>query len=162
MAVNKTLYLRDEDAAVWDKARELSGDKLSSQIAGFLRAFVAEKDGAAEGFRRIVLTYRDQGKIPRSKAFHGRWLVSPDKPWDRREMSYDAPPDWYALALSLKNKVVVFNFSASQKDERGIYPWGNFMVFDSFEKAIGDPRVPEGLVAFAMENLGIEVEELDI
>ena len=48
--MNKTIYVRDEDVATWEKAKDLAGDKLSPIIAAALRRFVAQQEAAAQGF----------------------------------------------------------------------------------------------------------------
>ncbi len=149
----RTLYVREEDAEVWEKARELAGESLSQLVTTFLRNFVAEKEAAAGGFYRIVLRYRT-GYVPYAKAFHGRWLISPEKPFRMENSQFK-----YALALTAKNNIATFSFTGSPNAE-GTYDWGNLQVFESFEAA--RQKTPSPLIATAMEKLGVEVEELDI
>ena len=73
---------------------------------------------------------------------------------------HDVPPDYYALAITTKNNIVVFTFE--EQKEKGQFGSGELRVFDSFEKANSGVRTPRGLIATAMEILGVEVEELDI
>lgn len=164
MAVNKTLYVRDEDAPIWDKARELVGDKLSTFVMNHLKQFVASKEAATGGFHRIVLTYREQGRLPRSKAFFGRWIIHPESPWEQPQGdnwgNESGPPDLYAVAITSKNNIVVFNFY--DLTDEGRYRYGDLNVFESFDEALTHSDIPNDLIATAMENLGVEVEELDI
>jgi hypothetical protein len=156
-AMNKTLYVKDEDGPIWDKARELTGDKLSQFIIEKLRAFVWDHQGKQQGFQRIAIQYLDKG-IPRAKAFTGRWLISPQQPWEGDVDLETGSTDKYAVAVTAKNNVVVFNFGDLLED--GQFSWGIFNVHESFEEANRDR--PWGLIAEAMRRMGIEVQELDI
>jgi hypothetical protein len=164
MAVNKTLYLKDEDAPIWDKAREFAGDKLSAHVVVYLKKFVTHKEATAQGFKRIVLTYREQGKLPRAKAFYGRWLIAPEDYWDAAAADPDPEhgPDYYSVAITAKNSIVVFNFKGNVQEAHRPYEWGNLFVFGSLEKAIECDAIPRELIVQAAERVGVEVEELDI
>lgn len=155
----RTLYVREEDQPIWDKARELiSETSLSTYLTEHLRTLVASREASARGFERIILSFRQNG-IPKTKAFYGRWLISPDKPFETHD-PHDGSPDFYAVALTPKDNVVVFNFY--EQSDNGKYGWGRLLVFDSFHKANEMQGIPSGLVAEAMEVLGVQVEELDI
>ena len=80
--MTKTIYVKDEDVALWDRAREIAGEKLSPVIIEGLKRFVAEKDAEAKGFARIEVHYSDSDahNIPRAKAFYGRWIFPPTNP----------------------------------------------------------------------------------
>lgn len=160
VAVNKTLYVRDEDAPVWDKARDLVGDKLSSFLTNHLKEFVASKEAVSAGFHRITLKFREKGKLPRHIAFHGRWLVPPGDQWDAEGGLQN---DYYALALTAKNNIAIFNFYGEDlPDENDVFPWGFFEVFSSFEEAAKQASIPPTLLALGMERKGIVIEEWDI
>src|SRR6476469_9967204 len=159
----RTVYVREEDQPVWDKAKEVIGDSLSSYLTTHLRSLVASHEAAAHGTERIVLTFRDEG-IPRTKAFYGRWLIPPDKPfeqwaWDSFRNDYDRsePPTLFAVALTARNRIAVFRFGDRKND--GTFNWGNLWSFNSFEEANSDSDVPSDLMASAMEVRGIPVEE---
>jgi hypothetical protein len=162
----RTLYVREEDQAVWDKAKEVIGDSLSSYLTTHLRSVVASHEAAARGKERIVLTFPDEG-ILRTKAFYGRWLIPPDKPFEKWEWNsfrndYDRsePPTLFAVAQTAKNRIAVFRFG-DRKDD-GTFTWGNLWSFDSFEEANLDSHIPSDLIASAMKVMGVQVEELDI
>jgi hypothetical protein len=161
----RTLYVREEDQAVWDKAKEVVGDSLSNYLTTHLRKLVVSYEAAAHGTERILLTFREDG-IPRTKAFYGRWLISPDKPfekfaWDSFRDDYDrSDSTFYSVALTVKNRVAVFRFGERKSD--GTFTWGSLLSFDSFEEANSDPEIPSDLIASAMEVRGVPVEELDI
>ena len=161
----RTLYVREDDQAIWDRAREAIGDSLSTHLTNYLRGVVAQTEAAERGCSRIVLSFRERGVLFRVKAFHGRWLISPDRPWIEAEngrfTNEEDPPHW-CVAITVKNNYVFFRHFGRLADERATFAWGEFYVFESFEQAAGDREVPEGLVAEAMERQGVEIEELDI
>jgi hypothetical protein len=158
MPVNKTLYVRDEDVPIWDKAKELiGGESLSTYLTNHLRIIVGDRVAADKGMSRIVLAYRDLGKRPRIQAFQGRWLIPPDGEWSTRRTG---DPDYYSVALTAKDQIVVFNYN--QGDSDGRFAWGHLEIFPSFDIAIEARNIPHGLIAIAMERMGLEVEELDI
>jgi hypothetical protein len=167
MPVNKTLYVKDEDIQTWEKARQLAGEKLSVLITGYLKYFVALKEAEATGFERIVLKYREKEGLPRSQGFHGKWLIDPEHPWHRLTGTMVFPdipcPDWYAVAMTSKRQVVIFNFYGRRVLEGEVkYDWGNLAVFPSFEEAILSKQYSPHLIAEGMERWGLEIEELDI
>lgn len=162
--MNKTVYLRDEEVPIWEKARELSGDKLSPIIVTALRRFVAEKETEPRGFERIEFHYNDIAKhgIPAAKAFIGKWLVPPE---DRFADAYEeltkddtSPHIYYALAITARDNVVVCTCSSWDKAK---LIGRSFDVYDSFESALAG-KVSYLLVTEAMARRGIPVEELDI
>jgi hypothetical protein len=157
MAVNKTLYVKDEDAPVWDKARELVGDKLSLFLTNHLKVFVAQKEASLRGFQRIVLQFTYKG-LPRAMAFNGRWLIPPAKPFVAK--MDNGGDDNYAVAITGKSNVVVFNFIGTETTSG--YCWGNLISFGSFEEASRNEAFPDHLIEEAMKIHGIEIEELDI
>lgn len=159
--MNKTLYLRDEDSAVWDRARELAGEKLSPVIVTGLKRFIAEKEteeALAKGFCRIEVSFNDSEEhgIPKKKAFTGRWIFPPylpDKWTSEQGIEY-----YYALALTARGSVVVYSwrsYSENPKDAE------RFRVFSSLEEAAAVLDL-NSTVRRAMETVGILVEELDI
>lgn len=155
MAVNKTLYVRDEDAPVWERARELADEKLSAFLTKYLRDFVQGEEAKAAGFERILLRFREHGRLPQSIAFHGKWLIAPNENW-QADGPTDAPA--HAVALTAKKKVLVFSFFRDSPD--GPFTSGHYVVFNSFEDASW--KAPQDVIATAMERMGIEVQELDI
>ena len=152
-AVNKTLYIKAEDVAIWQKAQELSDDKLTAVLTAHLKNFVAEKEAKASGNSKIILRYKDAGKLPVSKSFYGRWIAPIDD-------AIDHALDTYAVAVTAKNNIVFFDFIGSVQDE--FMSWGKMHVFNSFEEALESKRIAPEIVSMAMAKKGIEIEELDI
>jgi hypothetical protein len=159
--MNKTIYVRDEDAPVWDRAKELAGDKLSPVIMDGLKRFVTEKEAEEaemKGFERIVVRFNDSEDraIPKAKAFNGKWIFPPTKPF---KQSNEQGDNLYysAVALTAKGAAVFYTWEEDHEG-RGCY---GFTVFPSLEDAAGEQRVKWAAIQ-AMEVLGVPVEELDI
>ena len=155
--MNKTIYVRDEDVATWEKAKDLAGDKLSPIIAAALRRFVAQQEAAAQGFARLELEYPDanSGGLPRRKAFFGRWIFPPEKPHSasgENEKGYSC-----ILAITAKGAVVTCSW---WYDEETV-SYKKFRVYVSFEEAARDSEVSWAIIA-ARHKIGVPVEELDI
>jgi hypothetical protein len=159
--MNKTLYIRDEDTPVWDRARELAGDKLSPIIVAGLKRFIAEKEAEeaeSKGFGRIEVSYNDADhhRIPKRKAFTGKWIYTPDEPLQLGTEEGDRTYS-YAIAQTAKHN---FGFLSWVEDWEGK---GNyrFQVFPSLEAAASDNDLNTA-ARQAIKKLGIAVEELDI
>lgn len=156
--MNKTIYLRDEEGPIWERARELAGDKLSPVIVAALKRFIVEKEAEAKGFERIEVSYYDIDDfgIPKKKAFHGKWIFSPTKPvttFDDERTEYH-----YAVAQTSKGAVVVYSWASdaesSQYAER-------FRVYGSLGAAAADEDVNYAALR-TIQEIGVPVEELDI
>lgn len=52
---NKTIYVADNDLAVFDRAQELAGENLSATIAQALRRFIETEEARTQGFGEITL-----------------------------------------------------------------------------------------------------------
>lgn len=160
--MNKTIYVRDEDGWVWDKARELAGDKLSPVIVEALKSYIHEKEteaAKAKGFERIVLKYEDSeaNYIPRAKAFHGRWIIPIEYPL--KEAGIRERGRRFAVAITPKNSVVIYSWHCyGDQYEKNEY-W--LRVYTSFEEAAKDNEANYA-ARTALERIGVPVEELDI
>lgn len=159
--MNKTLYIRDEDTQVWDRARELAGDKLSPVIVAGLKSFIANKEAEeaeSKGFGRIEVSYNDASEhgIPKRKAFSGKWIYTPDEP----------------LELASEDGITIFSYAIAQTAKRNFafLSWetdwegkGNyrFQVFPTLEAAAANKNL-NAAARQAIKKLGVAVEELDI
>jgi hypothetical protein len=160
-AMNKTLYIRDEDVQVWERARELAGGGLSPVIVSGLKKFITEKEGEeaeSKGFERIEVSYfdADEHGIPKRKAFYGKWIYPPDKPLAfSSEDGYSS--DNYVVAQTAKQNFVFLTWT-EDGEGRG---HSHFVVCPSLEAAAADADLNPA-VRHAMKKLGVRVEELDI
>jgi hypothetical protein len=157
MAVNATLYVRDEDAAVWDRAKEVIGESLSSYLTSHLRSIVNSDKAAANGNERILLRFRENS-LPKQVAFNGKWIIAPEARFFQDD--WDESRTYFALAITAHNRVAVFRFDGQKED--GTFPGARLTSYDTFEMANMSSDVPSELIANAMEIRGIPVEELDI
>ena len=161
--MNKTLYLRDEDGPIWDRARELSNDKLSPVVVAALKNFVAEKEAEAKGFQRIVLRFNDADEhdLPKGKAFYGRWIIPPEENCGYRESDdfRDTDRRCFAVAVTARNNIVIYHWRIDA--ESGADYAHRLSVYSTFEEAAADQSV-NWAACRAMEKFGVPIEELDI
>ena len=159
--MNKTVYLRDDEGPIWERARELASDKLSPVIVAGLKRFLAEKEAEeveAKGFERIVLSFQDadDNLIPKKKAFMGKWIISPHKPYEQRTED-GAEVDSYAVAITPKNAAAFYYWT----DDGEHFFGKRFRVFASLHDAAADTGVQWAALK-AIGQIGVPVEELDI
>lgn len=154
--MNKTLYLKDDEAPVWERARELAGDKLSPVIVTALKQFIAMKEAEPRGFERIEVKYEDadDDNLPKRKAFYGRWIFPPSEPLERDEQGETC---CYAVAVTAKGNAVFFTGS---REEYG-YDFDRFTVCGSLEQAAASRRLNYA-ARKAIDSIGVPIEELDI
>jgi hypothetical protein len=164
--MNKTIYLPDDEAETWDKARRLANDRLSPVILKALKEYIMTKEAAsseAAGFERIELEFEDSddNHLPKKKAFHGKWIFSPRDPFPPREPFDGSEKRVYAIAVTSKGNVAVYTWIdelSFPDDHRYGY---RFLVFRSLEEAAVDHDFNQPIRA-AMRQRGVPVEELDI
>jgi hypothetical protein len=160
--MNKTIYLRDEQGLIWERARELAGDKLSPVIVAALKRFIADQEAKAEeakGFERIQVSYNDSvaNGIPRVKAFYGKWVFPPSKPLDEHDEDNRDVLHRLAVAITAKGAAVVHCWREDPE-----HRWEEkFSVFPSLVAAAADSHV-NWAVRSAIRKIGVPVEELDI
>ena len=159
--MNKTLYVSDQDAEVWERAEKLAGDgKVSKVVTDYLKQYVAMKESAVKGYDRIVLRLYENG-IPKAYGFYGRWIISPNEPFIIRDNN--GPDNLYAVAETAKNKFAFLSicdyegeFGQSEADG---YLWGRLDIAESLDK---HGKIPISVIAETMKRMGIVVQELDI
>jgi len=155
--MNKTLYIRDDEAPIWDRARELAADRLSPVIVEALKQFVAGKEAQAKGFERIVLNYEDSEdhELPRAKAFYGKWIIPPNACFKEDGASGKA---CFAVAVTAKGGGVVYSWSVArdgrESDKR-------LHIYPSLDAAARNPDENRAVLA-AIQKQGVPIEELDI
>jgi hypothetical protein len=160
--VNKTLYLPDNEAETWEKARRLANDHLSPVILKALKDFVAAKNAEPTGFERIEVTFddRDSNGLPRRKAFHGKWIFGPEKPLQLFNEDY-TKGNFYCIAVTAKNNVVVYMWDEERENGEHYVSHRRFVVYPSWEKAAEDPTINYA-AREAIRKQGVPLEELDI
>lgn len=159
--MNKTIYLREEEGPIWERARELAGDRLSPIIVTALKRFIAEKEAKeheAKGFDRIQVSYNDSDAhgILKVKAFHGKWVFPPSKPYDEYDDNRDTLHR-FAVAITAKGAAVVHCWREDSESR-----WEDkFFIYPSLVAAAADSHV-NWAVRSAIQEIGVPVEELDI
>lgn len=168
--MNKTLYVKDEDGPIWDKARELTGDKLSHFIMDKLRALVSEREEQQQGHERIIMRFYENN-LPRAKAFSGRWIIPPGQALICYESDASGRmlEPHYVVAESAKGNFAVVEYHSlphavgigeDNVTIDGYYRFASFYVVATPEEMA--QKVSPTLASEVMKRMGIQVQELDI
>jgi EXLDI family protein len=72
---NKTIYVADDDLALFQRAQELVGGNLSGAVTTALRRFIELEEGRLEGYDEVVLRVGHDGvrQVRFSGALLGEW-----------------------------------------------------------------------------------------
>jgi hypothetical protein len=161
--MNKTIYLPDDEAETWEKARRLAGDRLSPVVLKALKEYILAKEAEATeaaGFERIELEFEDSDDkgLPKRKAFRGKWIFPPEDPVRLPGSAFlETGSKAYTVAVTAKGNVVVYMWQYVAEYDYGY----RFLVFPSFEKAAQDVDVNYA-IREAVRKRGVPIEELDI
>ncbi len=161
MSPNKTLYVRDEDAPVWDRAERAAaaaGQSVSQLVATSLRTYLSALDAPADGMREIrvkvgerVPPLPDHPASPadyrRTEAFTGRWLVAPGEEACSR-LTLQTTGYCYAVALTRRGQIAVWRYHPQALREAAL----------EVSASVQDADIPadireEALTALGGENL---------
>jgi hypothetical protein len=160
--MNKTIYLREEEGPIWERARELAGDKLSPVIVTALKRFIADEESKPRGFERIVLEYNDADdhNLPKRKAFYGKWVMPPHDAYPPLPSSISPFQSrrQCAVAVTAKGNAVFLSWDENPLGGKLNY---KFDYFESLERAAQELKL-NGAARAAIEKIGVPVEELDI
>ena len=153
----KTIYVKDENAAIWEKAEELSGNQsLSSLIEDLLRRYVTEKtllksDALVEF--QVAPRFDSEGNRVFSepiKKFKGRLIVNGTKLCDWRGFIF--------IALTQKGNFVIWDQENIDQGPEDIREANHFFVYKSLEQAYDHVASPEGHLSFCGED---KIERLE-
>lgn len=158
MVPNKTIYIREADTEVWERAEKLAGGSVSALITEALRRYIsAEEQKEQTDMENIeVDLQRTKWDTPYTVQFVGRWLLHPD-PSDTRtsEDGYDAGA-YFGVALTQRGKIAVY----VQHVNDGFAP--RLTPYSSFEEAERS-GVPGDILATAAADMGADyVQKWDI
>jgi hypothetical protein len=153
---NRTIYVADDDAALFQRAQELSGDSLSAVIARAVRRFVESEEGRRHGFEEVTVQVGPFGARTK-KRFGGIRLAG----WKRMTDGSRIIPNAQASDWGY----------SQQYQDRGNWhmAWGSWEqpgeyqldVFDDVEPL--KERLPEELYqAVSQAMRGPAIEDLDI
>jgi hypothetical protein len=154
---NKTIYVREADTEVWEKAERLAGGSVSALIAEALRRYVEEVEQKEQlDMESIEVELWGPEDRPYEAAFVGRWLLWPDEGETRtREPGYDAGA-YYGVALTRRGNIAVYVRHVND----GFAPI--LKKFSTFEEA-EDEGIPGDILATAASEISDGyVQKLDI
>ena len=156
---NKTIYFREEDRKVWEKAEEFASGSLSALISQSLRRYVEEEEmlRAGSGMEPIqVALWVAHTEEPYFVEFVGRWILLPDEEETRTaEPGYDAGA-YYGVALTQRGNIAVY----TRHVNNGFAP--TLDVYGSFEEAERE-GAPADILAMAASGIGANyTHKLDI
>lgn len=153
-SANKTLYIRDEDAPVWERAEEAATrarQSVSQLVTAALRSYLPlmfTPEDQLEDIRVRVgpgIQHFDASvdDYPQLESFTGRWLVPPGEQAcsaaTRHTTQY-----CYAVALTRRGQIAVYRYHqrAEQPASLEAYP------------ALEDAGLPGDILASAADALG--------
>jgi hypothetical protein len=154
---NKTIYVKQSDTELWERAERLAGGSFSALITEALRRYVKEEEQKEQpDMESIEVDVWGPGEKPYQKAFVGRWLVPPNETETRtEEPGYDAGA-YYGVALTRRGNIAVY----SRHVNDGFPP--TLTTYGSFDEAEED-GVPGDILAMAASEIsGGYVQKLDI
>lgn len=163
----KTIYVKDEDLPIFERAQELGGNSLSRIIVEALRRYIEVEEAKAEGFREIIISVghtkmADDAREWRKVKFTGKLLAEADR---------DAPfaPADYKVYLTQKGNLLLYmvlgpmvpreseESDEAEKDEQHLY-----FTYDSFDE-LRNAQIPAEILADVARKLGQDyIETLDV
>ncbi len=105
---NKTIYVSDTDLPLFEEAKNMAGEALSSVIARALREYVGKHQKKAEGMKEITVKVGSSGQ-ERDQRFVGveigKWSgLSDDKVWLMEAKIYRTQKNNWAILLGTSAK----------------------------------------------------------
>ena len=168
LIMNKTLYVKEADVSIWERAEKLAPEGVSPLVTALLRDFVAKNEVSENGFERITIESRGKKGGPAvRKSFVGRWLVPPGTNLFAEQD--DSGLHWnsrvsYAVAQTKAGRLAVYEYEPKNEAATTC-----FAVYNSFEEFRNSriqnchPRYPQNVIAVVAEAIGRPYTiELDI
>jgi EXLDI family protein len=95
---NRTIYVSDDDQAVFKRAQELAGDNLSAAISTALKRYVEANEARASGYEEIVVKVGIGAarKIRFSGVLLGEWFNTEGEKFEHHRV-YRGPTGKFAL-----------------------------------------------------------------
>jgi hypothetical protein len=155
----KTIYIREGDKELWEKAEELAGDSLSGLLAAALREYIAQRERIDGEMGRIIVDVQDNAGHLTKKAFSGAWLVGGsaviDSGIESTAVGVLVGTRWAIAKTSGGRYVVCIQTPGND------YP-GAFTVYEDLDDAALDHVPPDVLSAAGAAEGTTYIEELDI
>jgi EXLDI family protein len=108
---NKTIYVSDKDEPLFDRAKEIAGEALSSVIARALREYISRHEEKGKGMKEITVkvgghtSQREQKFIGQEV---GKWSgFSDDKVWLMDAIIYQTQKSNWAILLRQSTKATL-------------------------------------------------------
>ena len=154
----KNVYIKAEDAEIWERAESLAGESLSQLLSDLLRRYVADRENQSDGFERIIVEAwgEKKGQV-RLVTFYGRWLTG--RLWDGDMLFYRALLTRHGrIAITVEDQA----WGAYTDEGISLGQPPKLKVYDSVKAAVEDdvPTFVVNAAAVALNVVG--VEELDI
>ena len=165
--MNKTLYVKDSDAPIWEQAEKLAVNGMSSLVTMLLKSYVDQHPAPDEqGLTTIMVECRHRFGCegwskneahPVKKSFVGRWLIPPEENLTEEYPSTEAHPGlpmFFAIAQTKKGAIAVHEGDATGND--GWSELNHYRTFEEFKEAqvlderqepTGRPRYPDNVIA---------------
>lgn len=165
---NKTIYVSNEDQAVYERAQQIAGDNLSAVLVRALRELITRSEAQAKGLKEIVVQVGTKG-LQQEKRFNGRLLIKwqgagDHHDWYTARVFKTAKSQW-AVELTKQPNIEVFRQRDFWRtaDYFEYTPDTQLVVFASLEEAEG--KLPSALLKLmhqAHSRDEAPVEYLDI
>ena len=100
---NKTIYVSEKDTSLFEQAKEIAGEALSSVIARALREFVSRNQDKKKGMKEITVKV-GKDNLEREQHFIGLWVgdwsgFSDSKEWYQKATIYRTQRENWAVLL---------------------------------------------------------------
>jgi len=117
---NKTIYVSEQDASLFEEAKNIAGEALSSVIARALREFVTRHQKKAQGMKEISLMV-GKADAEQEKRFIGTQIkswdgFSDDKVWWMRAVIYKTQKGNWVVHLSTLSKATLLTNKKAWKE----------------------------------------------
>jgi hypothetical protein len=160
---NKTIYIREADREIWERAEKLAGGSVSALITQALKRYIKEEELREQvGLENIVVELAHSSghgweETAYEAQFVGRWLLDPEIDETKTaEPGYDAGA-YYGVALTERGNIAVYTRHVNDRFAPIL------KVYGSFEEA-EQKGVPADILALAasQDSGVIYVQKLDI
>jgi hypothetical protein len=151
----KTIYVRDADQELWERAEQLAGGSLSGLLADALRRYVDEEELKEETNMETIEVRLGGKNFSRDVSFVGEMLVSPGDEIRTAEEGYDAGA-YYGVARTKLGNIAVYAAHVNSGFD------ATLETYSSFEEAVED-GMPADVIAMAQSEADPNyVQPLDI
>ncbi|HUD45149.1 MAG TPA: EXLDI protein [Patescibacteria group bacterium] len=117
---NKTIYVSEKDASLFEQAKEIAGEALSSVIVRALSEFVSRNQAKKKGMKEITVKV-GKDSLEREQRFIGSWIgdwsgFSDDKQWYQKATIYRTQKENWAVLLETLYKASLLTNSKEWKE----------------------------------------------